>query len=319
MNCEQPHSFCPRDPLRRVRAGRQPPCWQLRRESVADTLSQQRIRARPLSQPGAAIVRAAAAVTLSVNCARRLLLGQGLRSAAHTQCHSPGAACRAHIRSATASFSHPQRSQACDRLSSCLIIPAPPFSSSASRNMNDTLLLAPAAVSAPTIKQASGHADTASSLLASTSARTRQPIPALTGLRAALMLHFFIRNMQYYSPPDTIGWMVSTGAIGVPVVYANCSAAVEFCAVVGMAWLRVPRDARARPAVCTAAHMSLPQGVKQQRLVRSVQYRRLLPLTGRLAVYAYSERRSPNYPALRISSFKLCLCMLAPLTPASTA
>ena len=95
--------------------------------------------------------------------------------------------------------------------------------------MDDTHLLAPVASSTSPVKRLNGQADASLSLPASRPAHTRPPIPALTGLRAALMLHVLVRNMQYYGPPDTLGWMVSAGAVGVSTFFCLSGFILAYC------------------------------------------------------------------------------------------
>ena len=57
----------------------------------------------------------------------------------------------------------------------------------------------------------------------------RPPIPALTGLRAALMLHVLIRNMHYSGADDIIGWMVDGGAVGVATFFCLSCFILAYC------------------------------------------------------------------------------------------
>ena len=86
-------------------------------------------------------------------------------------------------------------------------------------------------ITSPAPKQSNGHADPASSTSSSTSstAHTRPSIPALTGLRAALMLHVLIRNMQHYDAVDTWGWMVGAGAVGVSTFFCLSGFILAYC------------------------------------------------------------------------------------------
>ena len=70
---------------------------------------------------------------------------------------------------------------------------------------------------------------TSVSATTSTTAHTRPPIPALTGLRAALMLHVLIRNMQNVNAVDTWGWMVNAGAVGVSTFYCLSGFILAYC------------------------------------------------------------------------------------------
>ena len=81
----------------------------------------------------------------------------------------------------------------------------------------------------PSLNQPNGHVRPASSLSASPPAHTRPPIPALTGLRAALMLHVLIRNMRIVDAVDTLGWMVNGGAVGVSTFFCLSGFILAYC------------------------------------------------------------------------------------------
>ena len=57
----------------------------------------------------------------------------------------------------------------------------------------------------------------------------RPTLPALTGLRAALMLHVLMRNMQLVGAVDTIGWMVKAGAVGVSTFFCLSGFILAYC------------------------------------------------------------------------------------------
>ena len=62
-----------------------------------------------------------------------------------------------------------------------------------------------------------------------TSGHTRPSIPALTGLRAALMLHVLIRNMRAEDGADMLGWMVDAGAVGVSTFFCLSGFILAYC------------------------------------------------------------------------------------------
>ena len=64
---------------------------------------------------------------------------------------------------------------------------------------------------------------------ASTPAHTRPSLPALTGLRAVLMLHVLVRNMRSVAAVDTFSWMVGSGAIGVSTFYCLSGFILAYC------------------------------------------------------------------------------------------
>ena len=80
-------------------------------------------------------------------------------------------------------------------------------------------------------KQPNGHAEPASSSSSSTptTAHTRPSIPALTGLRAVLMLHVLIRNMRHVDGVDTFAWMVGAGAVGVSTFFCLSGFILAYC------------------------------------------------------------------------------------------
>ena len=86
---------------------------------------------------------------------------------------------------------------------------------------------------ASSLDQPNGHVDlapiAASSSSSSPPAHTRPPIPALTGLRAALMLHVLIRNMRIPDAVDTLSWMVGAGAVGVSTFFCLSGFILAYC------------------------------------------------------------------------------------------
>ena len=64
---------------------------------------------------------------------------------------------------------------------------------------------------------------------ASTPAHTRPSLPALTGLRAVLMLHVLVRNMRSVAAVDTFSWMVNGGAVGVSTFFCLSGFILAYC------------------------------------------------------------------------------------------
>ena len=102
------------------------------------------------------------------------------------------------------------------------------------RDERDKPLLLPDATSS--LVQQNGHAMLADSSSADASssskpstAHTRPPIPALTGLRAALMLHVLIRNMRIVGAVDQLSWMVGAGAVGVSTFFCLSGFILAYC------------------------------------------------------------------------------------------
>ena len=65
--------------------------------------------------------------------------------------------------------------------------------------------------------------------LLNATAHTRPTIPALTGLRAVLMMHVLVRNMRYANAPDQLGWMVDAGAVGVSAFFCLSGFILAYC------------------------------------------------------------------------------------------
>ena len=60
-------------------------------------------------------------------------------------------------------------------------------------------------------------------------AHARPTIPALTGLRTALMLQVLMRDMAAVDPPDAATWLVDAGAVGVSAFYCLSGFILAYC------------------------------------------------------------------------------------------